>query len=625
MSVEQRLALHKQLQDGSEKSTKILNTIFHKHKDSKYLLEEKYRGEKFERIRLELDRLQLAAHHPDMFENIIISNCESAANIFEVESLLSVFGKRTGREMLKVVPLLEKRQDLEKYESILTDYIKARVIQEFEYLFDHSDETNQRVLLQKLGVSSRAEIKTLIDSTGREAFHQFVAAHPELREYLKKIQVEVMVGFSDTGRVSGLPALISVQQVQEDFIKLCEDFGVTPKIYLGPGGDPTRGGLGRRDPKKTLQGNARSNLLNTAESTQWFRENQFYQTHQLAADPQKYLEFSQLPEHMRDWLHACKKEGAAFYEQLFDTKKGLGQLAGFMLGQGAHWMVSILNSSSRAAQRGGKENTGDRTSSVQTGGVRPKSYVDPEIQRAITWAQMHEMLRDNFNFVGSGYGLRAIGVEAARQLYYVSDTFKDMVDKTLLGASTQDLTFLTHVLFADHPHFIPANSEQQREWADECRTKYPETLETIDIEKMSKDPNKREGLLLKLSRLFAYLAEESAATKEFLFAMTQAVHDQKPLSTSHPTDLLYARPEWQQQTIDAEEEAAPLCHLFARQAHHVACGKNLDQLYRGLNEQSIQTAAYQALADCSPMLAPVSLLSESCHRLSFQKCCMMRF
>ena len=139
LSLSQRMQVQKLLINGSAESELVLKVIYAKHNNCTYLNGVAYQNADFACVRRELERFELACRHKDMIENVIISNCESAANIFEVEALLRIFPNRN--KQLKVVPLLEKRQDLENYEIILLDYLKFiiqeqlnQVIPDFEQL-----------------------------------------------------------------------------------------------------------------------------------------------------------------------------------------------------------------------------------------------------------------------------------------------------------------------------------------------------------------------------------------------------------------------------------------------------------------------------------------------------------
>lgn len=575
-----RLLIQKKLLDDSEESKKILAEIYRKHNKKIYSQDKKYKDNPlFASVNKELERLELGLRHQDMVENIIISNCESAANLLEVESLLQLLPQQQNR--ILIVPLLEKKEDLKNYEKILTDFIKLKIQRKFIENFDK--------IKPILNIDSIEKMKEWLNTQDRKSFSELLEKNQTLSPYLKDIVIEAMVGFSDTERVSGLGALISVQQVQEDLIKLVTAFGLTPKIYHGPGGDPNRGGLKRRDKKGTLQGNARS-ILNTPQSANRFSETKFYDTHKHAANPAARMEFTHKPEHIQNWIAECEKEATEFYEFLHDTEKGLGKLLGFMLGQGAHWMVNILNSSSRATQRGISENHGDRTAAVQTGGSRPELYIHPDKPRAISATQMKEMLADNINLIiGPGFGLRKLGLARAERLYDSSEAIRDMVEKTALGIALSDYKVTQEALFASNPEYLPKDDKQRKEWAEECRNKYPDLLTIINIEEGLKSENGRNQLLTMMSRLFAYIEEEFLQTQDFLFKLNQSIHRETyskpgaPKNITKSSDLLFHYPEWQIQAQNAKNEAEGLFLLMARQNYHVAQGKNLDEVYAGLN------------------------------------------
>ena len=562
LSSEERKSLQKQLRDGSAESRQVLSMILQNSIDPKH--------------QRELERLELALQNQDMVENIIISNSESAANILEVESLLSVFPDK--KHTIRVVPLLEKRLDLENYEAILTALIKSRIRAKLEEAFDNNNANILRLLYDTFGLRFKHDILTVVESSDRLGFKRFLSENQLLRDYLKDTIVEVMVGFSDTERVSGLAALISVQQVQEDIIHLVQDFGLQPKLYHGPGGDINRGGLRRRDEKATLQGNARSNMLATPSSTARYRETQFYQAYKNKSNPSRIMEFTGKPQHIQEWIAECKNHGADFYEHLHNTKTGLGKLLGFMLGQGAHWIVNILNSSSRATQRGIAEHHGDRTASVQTGGIRPEAFIDPDKPRAITATQIKEMLRDNIHLL-MGNGLRKLGLERAERLYDTSETIRDLVIKTMDGIARFDASFAEFALLSDYPGLLPNSPAERTQWAGECASKYSDLLQNIDIEKMIKNKDSKDQVLHMMSRLFAFIQEESHEVKQFLMKMNRSLH------RGNPTDILSPYPALKEQEEDAIREVQPLCTILARQTLHVSRGRNLDQVYRGLNEE----------------------------------------
>lgn len=584
LTEEEQVIFHKKLQ--SKENHEILEAIYPKDKNCKYLSDEKYKhNPSFSPVRTEIERLELTTHYPDMFENIIISNCENAANILEVQSLLALFPAQSRNQELTVVPLLEKPEDLKHYERIIIDSIKLKMQQKLEEAFDDEEKHQKNTLKNILNIRDRKTIERIIQNKNRKQLAAFITQNPDLKPYLEPIIVEVMIGFSDTERLIGLSALFSIKRLEENLIQLTSQFGVTLKIFHGPGGDANRGGLKRRDPKATLQGNARR-VLNTARSTLWYRENQFAQAYRLLAYPEKRMELSILPPQLQESLATCIREGANFYKMLHDPENGLGKLTGLLLGQ-INWIVAILNSSSRPTQRGVTENTGDRTASIQSIGQKLQSYIHPDKPRAISATQMKEMLRDNLDFLGIGHGLHTIGLEEAERLYDLSTTFRDVIDKCIIGAATRDLSFLEYALFADHPELIPSTPAERDQWAEECLTT---SFKDIDIEKMSKNPEKRLQLLTRLSRFIALIDQECQLTFEFLADLMQKVNIGKIGHIEKSTDLLAHCQPWHEQTLEAISKAEPLTFLLARQTHHLARGRYLDQVYPELNEQTIETS-----------------------------------
>ncbi len=583
LSADERFKLHKQLQDGSVHSREILKAIHSKYKNSEYA--PRPDNKDFFWAGTELYRLELATLHSDMIDNVIIANCESAVNILEVESLLAVFPESASAQ-LTIVPLLEKCEDLKNHEAILIDYIKTKIQQSFEASFDKEASMSLSTLKTILNIQTRNEIAQTIETKSRHDFVAFLKANSHLRAYLKNITVEIMVGFSDTERVSGLPALISIQKVQEDFIRMTQDFGITAKIYHGPGGDRNRGGPQLRQQKATLQGNARD-VLNTPTGVQWFRENQFYQAYTLLLDPSKRMKISNLPQEMKDWLTECVDEGSAFYERVHDSKNHFGQLMALLLGQGVHWMVTILNSSSRASSRGVVERLGDKTAPVQTNGLRPEGYVDLGTLRAITSTQDKEMLGDSIDLIGPGYGLRKIGMEKVLWLYDQCEPFRDMVTKEIVGVATRNLTLIQHALFADHPELVVKNERELEQWALECEESYPALLQSLPIKKMSTDPAQKDRLLIMLSKFLAKITVEFDETARFSRRIKNTL---KRDISEDQRSMLSNYPEWDQQTADIMKEATLLNYLIARLSHHVARGKNIDEVYRGLNDEVIHNS-----------------------------------
>jgi hypothetical protein len=573
---DERAALHEKLLSGSDESNQILAQLFHQHKFRLY----SSGHEDIALVDTELKRLQLAIEHADMIEDLIISNCQSAADIMAVWTLFAMFPVRPHQMTPRIVPLLETRQDLVNYEQIVTNYVKTKIQQQLELIYDSEVHKSRRVVCDTF--SSRQEIKETIQSYGREDFRKMDFS---LRDLFKNITIEIMVGFSDTERVSGLPALITIKQVKESFIQLMEDFGVTPKIYHGPGGDLTRGGLKRRDEKATLQGKARDVLI-TPSSAQWYRENQFYHTFELLSNPAKHMDISILPAIMQDELAIFASESASFYEFMHDSQTGLGKLLGYLLGQTEHWIVTTLNSSSRATQRGVAENLSDRTASVQTGGERPASYIQIDNLRAISAMFMQQMLRLNVNFLGPCYGMRKIGLERTVRLYDHSETFRDLVVKESIGTVMRNISFSAYALFADHPELSPLHVDQmtRQQWADECKKDYPEQLKGMDFKALVKDPQEKYKLLVMLSKFFAYIQVECEETVSFLAKLNRFI---EPAHGKDKTNLLAHYPVCDAQIKELAHLADPLFYLLARHCHQVANGECLDQKLPGLNDDGI--------------------------------------
>ena len=573
----ERISLHKILQDGSEASQLILKAIYHLYRNNKYT--SKHRDAPL--VKSELKRIQLAIDHADFIKKIIISNSQSAANILEVESLMAVFPEQQHQVIPSIVPLLETPDDLNKFEVILLDYIKTKMIQCLEEAFDN--RLNDVVVY----FGQRESIKSNIESLDRQSLKDLLAEHVSLTFHLKNITIEIMVGFSDTERLWGLPALIVIQEVQEKFIELTNDLGVNFLLYHGPGGDLNRGGLKRRDREATLQGRARD-LLMTNQSARWYRETQFYRAFMLECTPAKRIELSSIPAEMRIHLDEFVKKGSHWYQFLRDTEYGLGQLFELWLGKTEHWAVVALNCSSRATQRGVVENLGDRTAPVQSEGERPNTYVNIENLRAISAMLMQEMLAENLSMLGACAGMRKIGLEATLWLYDNSETFRDLFVKESIAAKLRDLSFVAYTLFADYPELNPFNQEEEvrKYWAEECRNEFPQQLKAQEkkIQEMNAQPESAYELLAMLSKLFAYIQQESIQTELFLRKINQFIH---PVPGKAAGRLLSQYPLCQSQLDELRELADPLFYMLARHSHAVANGIALDQLLHGVNDEGL--------------------------------------
>jgi hypothetical protein len=484
-------------------------------------------------VKQELDRLSLAARDPGMVECVIISNTQSASDILGVESLLRIF-TRTNR--IRVIPLVETPDDLRNLEKIFHDY-----------------------------VNGNNELSRLI---------------------------EFMFGYSDTERVYGLLALMTLQEYQERFLQLAKQFNLDAKIFHGPGGDVNRGGLQMRPAKGTLQGNARSNVLNSEESTLRYLETLFAATYQNKTNPASFIKFNTMPLHIQKLAHQYEKHGSEFYVHLHDTENGLGKLLGFMFGQGINSIVEILNSSSRASQRGGEKNkVEDRTASVQSGGKRSQGYVNPDKLRAITATQVKEMLRDYLDVIGAVYGLRKLDddkkTQNAEKLYDMSATVRDIFNKILWAMSRADLSITSQAFFAGHPEFLPRDHHERKQWAKECRETYPAILHDMKMEDVV--VTQKPELMRMLSRFFALIEEEYQQSYEYMFRILRSMYpDDAPARFTRPTDLLFPFPEAKAETEDMVSEVEPLSLLLARLNRHLMDGRNLDELYLGVNEMKTE-------------------------------------
>jgi len=572
----ERISLHKILQDGSEASQLILKAIYHLYRNNKYA--SKHRDVPL--VKSELKRIQLAINHADFITKIIISNSQTAANILEVESLMAIFPEQQHQVIPSIVPLLETPEDLNRYEAILLDYIKTKMIQSLADAFDE----NATIDFSRI-FADRKAIKTTIEGLDRQSLKEFLAKHDSLSYHLKHITIEIMVGFSDTERLWGLPALPVIQLVQENFIELTHDLGVNFSLYHGPGGDLNRGGLKRRDREATLQGRARD-LLMTNQSASWYRETQFHRAFMLQCIPAKRIELSNIPAEMRVYLDKFVTEGSHWFQFLRDTENGLGQLFELWLGKTEHWAVVALNCSSRATQRGVVENLGDRTAPVQSDGERPNTYVNIENLRAISAMLMQEMLAENLSMLGACAGMRKIGLEATLWLYDHSETFRDLFVKESIAAKLRDLSFVAYTLFADYPELNPFNQEEEvrKYWALECRNEFPQQLKAQEkkIQDMNTQPENAYELLTMLSKLFAYIEQESKETERFLSKINQFIH---PVPGKAAGRLLSQYPLCLSQLDELRDLADPLFYMLARHSHAVAKGIALDQLLLGINDE----------------------------------------
>jgi hypothetical protein len=582
LTYHQKHALHRIIQT----TPSITEHIFQMYRTGKFQNEDKYKHTKqFILVQRELERIELALANYDMVENIIISNSEHRFHIDQVQSLLQIFP--SPHRSLKIVPLIEKRADILNYEEIVLGLIKTTLQAELTQIYLAEEKINTFDLQVILEINSLAELTGLIESFTRESIRKLLASKPALKNYFSPIVIEVMFGFSDTERVSGTPALISIQQVQEDFIKLVQDFGLTPKRYHGPGGDNNRGGSRRRDEKATLQGRERSDRLTTAEAASWHRETQFYHTYKQISHPLQIMEFTKQPNYILDLIKEFEEIGVAIYEKLHDTQNGLGKLYSYYLGVGVHPIASVLNSSSRASQRkDGEEISGDRTSAVQTGGIKPARYVILEKSRAITATHLKELPRDYVDLLMGPGGLRHLGLEKAICLFDNSPIIRDMVYKTMIGIAMADFKITAYSLFGMLPDCIFVNLVERARLAKKCQEEYPQILKQLSLENIN--PVDAEPLLLVL---FAAIVEEAEQTKAFIFEMMRNIYFEEyrtegaPKNLNNPVDIFYHVPNVRSQLEKVVQFLEPASMLLARLIKHISSGRNLDDVYLGLNDQ----------------------------------------
>ena len=560
----------------------LLDEIHFRRKKSQYysgssISEDKKR---FELSTSELDRIELALVNSDMFENIIISQSKTVESIFEVELLKAVF-PHSGKH-LAVVPLLEECEDLVNARNIVEAYIKFKIQHCLAKAVD-DHKLSSEVVIYLFGLDN----------------DNFKHAIRDYQKYFKDEVIETMFGYSDSQRVSGMAATIDVKKAQHEVIQLTREYGVKYKIFDGPGGDLVRGGLYLtvRKSKATTQGNARNNSFGTLPAAVNFREKQFAQAYRnLTHDS---FEFNNVSASALALLNRFQNASTKFYEKFMDSKTGLGVIVGFLYGWGPHWLVSILNSSSRAAMRNSKQNHSDRTASVQTGGEQSDVVLNVSGLRAITACQDNEVLRLNAHVImGVGYSMRNLGDTAkasaihVKMLYQLFPEFREIYEKTCYGLAMVDLKVAANAYFMGHPELHAKDAEQRTAWAAECSALYGQ-FTVADLAKIRKELKEgnyqyRYELLVKLSRIFAFVEDEFYKTREFFFQVNELLAGKQfPLGVSFEdkanVDLLIYNPQLYQQLQAVNEESEPLFELLSRLNNYVANDKKLDTVY-GINK-----------------------------------------
>lgn len=593
ISISEKRVVQKLIQSTSD-GYQFQNAIYELFHKEKYHNLDKYKNNPdFALVIQELERIATALKHGDVIKKIIISNSEDPLHVEEMVSFQQIF--RSKYKPILISPLMEKSNDIKNYEAIITALIKTTLRRELEeqYLIEEAQQiTNLRDILH---IEVIEQIESLIEPLDRNNYRSdFLNKYPGIELYVKSVLINPMVGYSDSARVSGPGALITVQQVQEELRRIVEkDFALNLRVFHGAGGDNSRGGLKRRDDEATLQGDARSHTLATAESAAWYRQTQFYHAFRLKANPELLMEFSSLPTQIQNMIHQCETYSAEIYERLHDTKNGFGQILGFYLGRGAFFMAKILNAASRNTERGISD-TRDRTSAVQTNGLRPEPYIHPEKPRAITAAQIKEILRDYIDLlIGPGYALRKLGMKNAIRIYDSSATVRDIFNKVTVAIAMSDYAVTSYALFADNPEFVPADRAGRVAMADEFISTYAALLQKMDIKSGIKTEAGKKVAVLIMSKMFAYIQEEVEQTKEFIFEMAQRIYLAQyrsagaPKTMCEPTDILYHLPVLQAQIKAIVHRLKPVSYTLARQTYYVAQGKNLDQVYLGLNGERV--------------------------------------
>lgn len=358
---------------------------------------------------------------------------------------------------------------------------------------------------------------------------ELLLTHPTLIDFFKTIIIEVMLGYSDSERISGMCALNIVATTLKAVEDLINAFGLASLIFHGPGGDVARGGAKLRPQIFTAQGELRSHMLGTKEMAVWFRETQFYHAYKnisQSLNPQKY---ATPPTHIQNWIDEFIKTGCDFYEMFHDCENGLGKLMSHYLGRGGHPFVAISNSSSRATTRDSDDIRGDRTSSVQSGGLKPKKYLLLSDLRAITAVQIKEVLRDYLDvLIGPGYGFRSLGLDRAIRIYDSSEVVRDIFHKLLFGIAMADFSMTKHALFFGSGQDIdltPKNPEQRVILAQKCND-LKEQLKRMDVKHLSETDRGKDLALTMLAKFFEIIVDEAQQTQEFVFKMLKRIYPQ---------------------------------------------------------------------------------------------------
>jgi hypothetical protein len=102
------------------------------------------------------------------------------------------------------------------------------------------------------------------------------------------------------------------------------------------------------------------------------------------------------------------------------------------------------------------------------------------------------------------------------------------------------------------------------------------------------NPVDAEPLLLVL---FAAIVEEAEQTKAFIFEMMRNIYFEEyrtegaPKNLNNPVDIFYHVPNVRSQLEKVVQFLEPASMLLARLIKHISSGRNLDDVYLGLNDQ----------------------------------------
>ncbi|MBL0318611.1 MAG: phosphoenolpyruvate carboxylase [Alphaproteobacteria bacterium] len=612
-----RSHFHQQLLSGSDEANQLLDQIYKLYNTGQYLNGDKYKNHPdFKVVRRELHRMEIAVMHHDMVDNLIISNTSNVSSIGEVESLREIFihgghlqEKRD--HMPRVVPLLEEREILAEYETLLSDAIRARIARELVRFKDHEAV---KPVIETLQLNQDAAIQTHFLTLSRDGYKELLALHSDLKAFLAaRIEMEVMLGYSDPERVSGIAELPHIKETEENISQLIADFGVSERRFKGPGSDANRGGEGMVSGKMTKQGDGRSRRLGTPRSAKYFRSEQFALTF-VEKTSQRNTEITLLDKETKALIEQLSQIGTQRYEFVHNAKGGLGKILGYLFAQ-TNWLVTLGNSSSRATQRGIREGSGDRTASVQTNGDSPIAYVDPAKPRAITATQLKDIMRDNMHLI-LGSVLSFIELEAQREgsvkkVYDASSAVRDMYHKTLLGLARSDMEFLSYSMFHAYPAILSHLTDpvERARYAEEARTLVDTHftkggLKDLRMEDLMKDRDGQLAATEMLAKLVALLWVERDRGLEQLFELNKQLFPQKqpPERWGRPSDILYPFEKLQKQEKTLAKQLDPVSYAVSHVIADVREGKKLDQTIPGLNGSHKEHQQHSELSGVASML-----------------------